>query len=693
MKWSFKSLSISNKVAAVFLVLLFMMGIGGSVGLYNGSQIEKVTERLYMDSFKREAALSQIEKDLLSHRQQLFLHTVVNEHSSKSYIKGSLVEHNKRIDRRISEYKSFGVADNEQFLRELTYSLSEYRTTEARVVSLSNENERARAITLMRGGGEIKFAAVMTALKRLINDESAKAYSDYQTIRKFAGIIIIVTLIFTVLAIFVAGGLWFALTRSIVAPLRAIAESARSIAKGDFKERVPVATDDELGRLAGEFNKMAEQLEDSYSTLEAKVIDRTVELNRINVELKESKREVEDANVELMSANKMKSQFLANVSHEFRTPMNSIIGFSDLLREKACGELNEKQLKYLDYIRSSSGNLLNLINNILELSRIEVGALVLEPEDFSLTEVLGEVLGTVKPMAHNRGIAVSTKKAPASPVIRADKTKFKQILYNILSNAIKFNKDGGTVDVGWEIKDEPSGMRMERYLTISVTDTGIGIGEDDAKRIFKEFEQIDQSSTREYEGSGLGLSLAERLVKLHSGYIWFESKPGGAEGEGEGGTVFYIKLPQGTEQIDLPKPEPRSSAVARESEELTVLIACESADLNELLSIYLAGTPYAIVTAEDGDELIHMTNAHLPFAVIMGITLPKRDGWEVMKEFKANEATADIPIILLSSDDNKEMGFSLGAAAYLEKPVARVRVLDLLSRLASGGDSNEAIRA
>ena len=673
-KKSFRSLNISNKLAVIFLVMLVMMGVGGSVGLYNGQQIAKVTDHLFMDSFQRTDMLSSIEKDLLRQRQELFLHTIISEFSSKSYLEGSLGEIKKKIERKLSEYESIGSSDLKGLLDDLHASLPQYWDVQSRVVMLSMEGKRNKAITLIQGDGNVKFATTMNALKKLINRENNEAFSAYQTIKRFASMIIVVTLIFTVLAIFVAGGMWLTTTRSIVVPIRIIEEIAKKIARGDFKQRVPIMTQDELGSLAGEFNQMAENIEEHNATLEDKVLNRTAQLKMANIEMENQKKELENTNVELVHANEMKSQFLANVSHEFRTPLNSIIGFSELLKEKNFGDLNAKQLEYLDYIRSSGGNLLELINNILDISRIEVGNMEIEPDEFSLTDILGETLGIVRPLAHKRNITINTKTSPASPIIRADLAKFKQIFLNLLSNAVKFNVEGGTVDVDWEIKEEPSGMVMERFLILSVKDSGIGIDEKDIERIFKEFEQVDSSISREYDGSGLGLALTEKLVKLHKGEIWVESKP-------DEGSTFFVKLPQGTERIDMPVFSRPPSSTQEEPGSAVLLIACESEDLNQLLSIYLADEPYKVIAVNDGFELIEKAETEAPFAIIMGVALPRKDGWEVMMELKKGDNTSDIPIVLLSSTEYKEMGFSLGVSAFLEKPVTRRMVLDLLSRL------------
>ncbi len=683
-KNTFDSLNISNKLAVVFLILLFMMGAGGSVGLYNGTQIDKVTDHLYLDAFKRYQTLSSIEKDLLSQRQELFLHTVIKEHSSKAYVEGSLDAHRKDINRKISEYEAYGVEDYKYLLDDLKVKLTNYWDIQSRAVSLSVSGDVERAVALIRGEGDILFVATMNAFKKLINEEGNTAYNAFNTIKTFAGTIIIVTLLFTVLAIFAAVGLWFTLKRSIVGPVRAMETSAKRISRGDFKERVPVMNDDEIGALATVFNEMAANVEEYYATLEKKVKLRTDELRHANDELLKKKKELETTNFELVSANQMKSQFLANVSHEFRTPLNSIMGFSELLQEKAFGDLTEKQDQYVGYIRSSGSQLLTLINNTLDLSRIAVGKIELDLDDFPISEVMGEIIGPIRPMAHEMNVTINIKDVPASPVISADKAKFKQILHNIILNAVKFsNEDGGYVNVDWEIIEEPKGMIMEKYIVFSVEDNGIGIEKEDRERIFKEFEQVDISISREYDGSGLGLALAQRLVDLHKGKIWVESSP-------DKGSTFYIKLPQGAEKIEIAQQSRVEYDHGPRSSNSTILLALESPDLNQLLSIYLAGGSYDVITASDGIELLSKAAKERPFTIILGVTLPKKDGWEVLKEINSTPELRDIPVIMMSSTDDRDMAYSMGAVAYLEKPVSKKKVLETLAKIEAAGASAEA---
>lgn len=673
MKKIFYSLSISNKLAVVFLFLLFMMGVGGLVGLYNAGQLANVTKRLYIDSFKRGETLSSVENEFLSARQEMFLHTIISDPSSKAYLEGSIDEHRNKIIKLLGEYKLMGVASgHERLYEELLANLDRYWAIHERVEEISRLGERDEALSIIRMEGNKSFTDSVNSLKKLLKEERDTAYTAYQESDFFAKLIIIVTFAFTLVAIIVAGGLWLTLTRSLVRPVLAIEDSARRIAQGDLKQRVPVLAEDEIGNLAAEFNRMAESLENYYNTLEKKVSERTEALKQANEELSRSKMELEFANMELQEANRMKSQFLANVSHELRTPLNSIIGFSELLQEKAFGALNERQTQYVEYVHSSGSHLLQLINNILDLSKIEAGRMEIVKEDFSVMEVLGELLGIIKPLAHEKNIVVESKSVPASPKLRADKAKFKQIMLNLLSNAVKFNVSGGTIKVDWETMEEPHGMSVERFMVFRVSDTGIGIKGEDTGRLFKEFEQIDSSITREYGGTGLGLVLTKRLVELHGGSIWVESAPGR-------GSTFSVKLPQGTDDIDMPVMTTRPLTAESLARPL-VLVGSEGQDINHLLEIYLAGE-FEVFTASDGLDLLRKAQDQKPFAIIMGITLPMKDGWEVLKELKANADTADIPVVIISAVDDRELGIRLGAVEYMEKPVNRETLLAVLHRL------------
>lgn len=302
--------------------------------------------------------------------------------------------------------------------------------------------------------------------------------------------------------------------KKIVGPIGALKEGAALIAGGNLDHRILIHTGDEIEDLANEFNNMTSELKSLYHGLEEKVQERTVEL--------------EASNRELEKANRLKSEFLANISHELRTPLNSIIGFSEVLLDGLYGEINEKQDKYLGNIHKSGKHLLELINSILDLSKIEAGKMEFNPEKISFRNAVKEVENVIKPLAMKKGIDLSFSIEETLDEIIADRLKLKQILYNLLGNAIKFTPDKGAVLL--------KAKKDEEVVTVVVKDTGIGIKEEELNLIFESFRQADGSHSRDFEGTGLGLTLTRKFIDMHGGQIRAES----VEGEG---SSFIFTLP------------------------------------------------------------------------------------------------------------------------------------------------------
>ena len=335
----------------------------------------------------------------------------------------------------------------------------------------------------------------------------AEAYAPlYGSILRTA-ILVLVGLGVAVLASLLIG-------RRVVRPVEALRQGAARIGSGDLEYRLEVKTGDELQVLAEEFNRMAARLQESYATLEQRIDERT--------------RELAQKSGELEAASRHKSEFLANMSHELRTPLNSVIGFSEVLRDRMFGDLNAKQTQYVEVILTSGRHLLTLINDILDLSKIEAGRMELDLATFDLPLAIQNALTLVSDRAARQGITLATALDPRLGPLTADERKLKQILLNLLANAVKFTPAGGRV----EVAASPSNGHVE----IAVTDTGIGIAEEDRDVIFEEFRQVGASEGRPREGTGLGLPLAKRFVELHGGRIWVESKAGG-------GSTFTFTIP------------------------------------------------------------------------------------------------------------------------------------------------------
>ena len=479
-----------------------------------------------------------------------------------------------------------------------------------------------------------------------------------EQVQRYTFLLIVITLMGVVsgfiMTVFISG--------DIGNRLGQVVDVAKAMAEGNLSKRVPVAKVDEIGVMAEEFNIMANCLQESYSSLERKVADRTMLLQLANDELERRGMELEFINDELRKASELKNRFLATVSHELRTPLNSVIGFAELLKGQAVGSLNEKQKEYAGYINSSGKHLLQLINNILDLSKIEAGKVELMKEDFALTPLLNDVVNTITSLANTKRLTIEVKTEDAG-YINADRGKLKQVLLNLLSNAVKFNKDDGRIDIEAVTKDE--------NLHVSVKDTGIGIKPEDVERIWLEFEQVDDSITRHFEGTGLGLAVTMKLVELHGGRIWVESEYGK-------GSAFKFTIP--TKQIVVPvKTLPERMVI---SDEIPLILVVEdNLELRELIASYIKEAGYEVARAGDGNEALRLAKTLKPFAITLDLMLPEKNGWEVLRELKEDPATADIPVIIVSAANGLKDGFSFGACDYLTKPVDKESLLSSLKKL------------
>lgn len=299
--------------------------------------------------------------------------------------------------------------------------------------------------------------------------------------------------------------------RRIVTPIATLREGVSIIAGGNLDHSIHIKTGDEIEDLANEFNRMTGELKSLYADLEEKVRKRTFDL--------------EISNRELEKANRLKSEFLANMSHELRTPLNSIIGFSEVLIDGLYGEVNEKQEKYLHNIFISGKHLLELINTILDLSKIEAGQMKLVYEEFDVRKVVEDVENVMRQQAESKDISVELDLDEGTGIIIADRLKFKQILYNLLGNAVKFTPKGGKVSL--IVK------REDNTIFVSVSDSGPGIRANEVDLIFEAFRQSDGSHTRDFQGTGLGLTLSKKFVQLHGGEISVSSE------EGKGSTFSF----------------------------------------------------------------------------------------------------------------------------------------------------------
>jgi PAS domain S-box-containing protein len=366
---------------------------------------------------------------------------------------------------------------------------------------------------------------------------------------------------------------------------------------------------------------------------------------------------------EAEAANQAKSAFLANMSHELRTPMNAIIGYSEMLAEDAEDEENEDVLADLNKIIAAGKHLLTLINDVLDLSKIEAGKMELYTEDFDVSETLNDVTSMAMSLIEKNSNNLATDYGENLGVMHSDKTKFRQNFFNLISNAAKFTENGTiTLFAHREARDASD------WLVFKVTDTGIGIPEEKLSEIFQEFSQADESTTRDFGGTGLGLALAKRFTEMMGGRIWAESVLGE-------GSSFIMELPATAQAEAETKPEAEKiGAEVKVVEHIgsgTILVVDDDATARDLMRRNLEREGYRVITAENGEEGIVLAKEHAPALITLDVMMPGLDGWAVLSRLKDDPETEDIPVIMVSMLAEQGIGASLGALEHLRKPVDR----------------------
>jgi len=392
-------------------------------------------------------------------------------------------------------------------------------------------------------------------------------------------------------------------------------------------------------------------------------------------ERKQVELQLQAANIELEKAAKLKDEFLANMSHELRTPLNAIIGLSESLEIGTYGKLDTRQEKILHVIRESGQHLLQLINDILDLSKIEAGMLDLQYEIVDVKSLCESSLLMVNETAHKKELQVSIFIAEEVQTIYADKRRLKQMIVNLLSNAVKFTPQFGSV--GLEVRPE-----NDHAIRFNIWDTGIGISAEQLENLFKPFVQVDSSLARKYEGTGLGLALVRQLAEMHNGSVGVESIPGK-------GSSFYFIIPKQSvlKSMDAETPlagELPSEKISDEPSSITILLAEDNPTNMMFTSDYLTVKGFNMVTAENGLQAIDQAFAYKPNLILMDIQMPELDGLETIRRLRAAPEFATVPIIALTAlamPGDRERCFEAGASEYLAKPVSLKKLLGMITDL------------
>ena len=382
--------------------------------------------------------------------------------------------------------------------------------------------------------------------------------------------------------------------------------------------------------------------------------------------LEQKNKDLLDSQKEAEAANEAKSTFLANMSHELRTPLNAIIGYSEMLIEDAEDE-NEDFIPDLEKINSSGKHLLGLINEILDLSKVESGKMELFIEEFELEKILNEVVSTIKPLVDKNDNSLNLKIETKTKYISADVTKIRQILLNLLSNATKFTKEG---EINILVNDNAQNSSM---LDFNIADSGIGMTQEQVDKVFQPFTQADEKTTRKFGGTGLGLTITKMFSEMMGGSINLKSIV-------DKGTTFTVSIPKTVIDPKKVKEEGDYSHTVNQQEAFTILVIDDDQDAQDLMKKFLKKEKYNILQASSGSKGLEMASQHQPDLITLDVMMPEMDGWEVLTALQNNEETRNIPVIMLSMLNEPDIGFSLGATDYLTKPVDWERLSAILDK-------------
>jgi signal transduction histidine kinase/CheY-like chemotaxis protein len=485
--------------------------------------------------------------------------------------------------------------------------------------------------------------------------------------RQYAGILGIFVMISGLFAWFVSSKLQV----MVSGPILDLEDKMRAVSQDkNYDVRAVKSSGDEIGRLIDGFNTMLSEIQHRDKAVQRANEDlktRTQELEQEIIHRKRTQEELLKAKHAAEDANRAKSAFLANMSHELRTPLNAIIGYSEMLEEETRDSGNVENVRDLQRIQGAGKHLLSLINDVLDLSKIEAGKMALHLETFDVQPMIDEIVTTLQTAAQKNSNRIRVDYADEVGSMHADVTKVRQILFNLVSNACKFT-DHGTVSLKVERRKTD-----QDWIIFQVIDTGIGMTQEQQWNLFQDFAQADTSIARKYGGTGLGLAISSRFAQMMRGNIRVQSQIGE-------GSVFTVELPATVtmEQSEQPRAQAPAKTVGEVAEPVvyadTVLVIDDDASQRDLMTRFLGKLGFRAVAAASGEEGLQKAREIRPSVITLDVIMPGLNGWDVLDRLKSNTELESIPVIMVTTVDNQAVGLDKGAANYLVKPIDRDRL-------------------
>jgi signal transduction histidine kinase/CheY-like chemotaxis protein len=516
---------------------------------------------------------------------------------------------------------------------------------------LSENAELSKSLTA-------KVAGLTVAASKDIADANAKALS----VLRFSTWVLVIAVILSLISSVLIG--WLYVGRNVVARLTTLSGAMRAIVGGRRDIAIPTGGRDEIAEMA----RGLEVFRGNAIALDQLLAEQEQAAVRLEQKVEQRTRELAEARDAADAANQTKSSFLASMSHELRTPLNAIIGLTDMLVSNAARFGTEKATEPLRRVHRAGTHLLGLINQVLDLSKIEAGKLDLNLEKVSIPPLIDEVVGTTRPLVEQNKNRLSVECPRDLGPIEADAMRLRQILLNLLSNACKFTKEG---DVGLRVAAiEHDGRRLVEF---SVTDTGVGMTPEQMSRLFEEFSQADASTARQFGGTGLGLAITRRLCQMMGGNVTVTSEPGK-------GSNFVVRLPLAASPAADAPTNQLGEASSIEPGRDCVLVIDDDPTARDLITDYLRQAGFAVITAAGGLEGLKRAKEYHPIAITLDVMMPDLDGWTVLAALRGDPELADIPVVMATIVDEQRHGMTLGAVGYLTKPIERDRLVHLMRR-------------